>query len=158
MRYFDDLTPGDRFHGGPVTIHEGDIIAFAGAYDPQPFHLDHQAASDSIFQGLAASGWHTAALSMRMVVESNARLAAGYVGLGVENLSWPRPVRPGDTLRIEQRVVDTRLSSKRPDSGIVTVAIETFNQNDEVVMRWQANLLVPRKPAHSEAPLSSAAE
>lgn len=158
MRYFDDLSPGDRFRGGPVTISEDAIVAFAQSYDPQPFHLDHGAADESIFRGLAASGWHTAALSMRMVVESDAHLAAGYVGLGVEGMTWPRPVRPGDTLRIEQQVLETRLSSKRPDSGIVKVQVETFNQNDELVMRWQANLLVPRNPARNGTPLSSAAE
>lgn len=158
MRYFDDLSPGDRFSGGPVTVTEADITAFAQTYDPQPFHLDHAAAGESIFGGLAASGWHTASLSMRMVVDSDARLAAGYVGLGVEDMSWPRPVRPGDRLRIEQQVVDTRLSSKRPGTGIVKVRVETFNQNDELVMRWHANLLVPRHPARSDAPLSAAAE
>ncbi|MCW2246714.1 acyl dehydratase [Azospirillum fermentarium] len=158
MRYFDDLSPGDRFSGGPVTVSEADITTFAQAYDPQPFHLDHTAADSSIFGGLAASGWHTAALSMRMVVDSDARLAAGYVGLGVEDMSWPRPVRPGDTLRIEQQVVDTRLSGKRPGSGIVKVRVETFNQNNELVMRWHANLLVPRAPARSSTTLSSAAE
>lgn len=150
MRYFDDLTVGDRFDGGPITVSEQDIFAFARDYDPQPFHLDHAAAADSIFGGLAASGWHTASLSMRMVVNSNAGLASGYVGLGVEDIAWPRPVRPGDRLRIEGTIMDTRRSANRPERGVVRVKVETFNQNDELVMRWHANLLVPSKPFRAE--------
>lgn len=151
MRYLDDLTPGDRFTGGSVTVTEADILAFATAYDPQPFHLDAEAAKGTVFGGLAASGWHTAAITMRLIVDSDARFAGGFVGLGVEELSWPKAVRPGDTLRVEGTVLEIRRSDKRPDRGIARVRAETFNQHDEVVQRWTANLLVPcRQTEHSE--------
>lgn len=145
MRYLDDLSPGDRFIGGPVTVTTEDIIAFARSFDPQPFHLDPEAARDSVFGGLAASGWHTAGLTMRMIVGSTSRLAGGYVGMGVEAVNWPKATRPGDTLRIESEILEVRPSAKRPDRGIARVRTTTFNQQDEVVQVMTANLLVPRR-------------
>ncbi|KAA0683615.1 MaoC family dehydratase [Roseomonas genomospecies 6] len=146
MRYLDDLTPGDRFTGGPVTVTEEDVVAFARQFDPQPFHLDPEAAKDSLFGGLAASGWHTAGLTMRMIVTGDGALAGGFVGMGVEDIRWPKPTRPGDTLRIESEILEVRASAKRPGSGIARVRTTTFNQNGETVQQMTANLLVPRRP------------
>jgi len=145
MRTLDDLKPGDRFAGGPLTVTEEAIFDFAGRFDPQPFHLDHEAAKASVFRGLAASGWHTAALTMRMLVGSEARLAGGYVGLGMEELAWPQPTRPGDVLRIESEVLEVRPSATKPDRGTALIRTLTYNQNDEVVQRMTALLLVPRR-------------
>ncbi len=145
MLYLEDLKPGDRFVGGTVTVTEQDIYAFAGQFDPQPFHLDPEAAKGTLFAGLAASGWHTAALTMRMLVDSPQKLAGGYIGMGVDGMQWPRPVRPGDTLRAESEVLEVRPSAKRPDQGVARVRVVTVNQNGEEVLRWVGNLLVKRR-------------
>ena len=147
MRYLDDLTPGDRFTGGPVTVTEEDIVAFARQFDPQPFHLDPEAARDSLFGGLAASGWHTAGLTMRMIVTGDGVLAGGFVGMGVEDIRWPKPTRPGDALRIESEILEVRVSGKRPDRGIARVRTTTLNQDGAIVQQMTANLLVLRRPA-----------
>ncbi|CAO3373762.1 MaoC family dehydratase [Azospirillum argentinense] len=147
MRYLDDLAPGDRFAGGPVTVTEEDIVAFARQFDPQPFHLDSEAARDSVFGGLAASGWHTAGLTMRMIVTGDGALAGGFVGMGVEDVRWPTPTRPGDTLRIESEILEVRASAKRPDRGVARVRTTTLNQDGAIVQQMTANLLVPRRPA-----------
>lgn len=135
--YLDDLAPGQRFGSGRVTVTAADITAFATAFDPQPFHLDEA----------AASGWHTAALTMRLLVGSEFRPAGGIIGAGMDELRWPRPVRPGDTLRVEVEVLETRPSRSRPDQGLVKTRTTTFNQRDEPVQVLVANLLVPRRPA-----------
>lgn len=145
MRMLDDLTEGDRFAGGPLAVTEADIFEFAGRYDPQPFHLDPVAARDTVFGGLAASGWHTAALTMRMIVDGEGQLAGGFVGLGIEELAWPQPVRPGDVLRTESEVLEIRPSTSRPGRGTVRMRTLTYNQKDEVVQRFTAVLLVPRR-------------
>lgn len=145
MRFLDDLAPGDRFAGGPVTVTEEDIVAYARQFDPQPFHLDAEAAKDSLFAGLAASGWHTAGLTMRMIVNGEGRLAGGFVGMGVEDLRWPKATRPGDTLRVESEVLEVRVSEKRPDRGIARIRTTTVNQDGETVQVMTANLLVPRR-------------
>ncbi len=145
MLYLEDLKPGDRFVGGTVTVTEQDIYAFAGQFDPQPFHLDPEAAKDTLFAGLSASGWHTAALTMRMLVDSPQKLAGGYIGMGVDGMQWPRPVRPGDTLRAESEVLEVRPSVKRPEQGVARVRVVTVNQNGEEVLRWVGNLLVMRR-------------
>jgi len=145
--YLDDLVPGQRFGSGRVTVTAADITAFATAFDPQPFHLDEAAARGSIFRGLAASGWHTAALTMRLLVGSEFRPAGGIIGAGMDELRWPRPVRPGDTLRVEVEVLEPRPSRSRPDQGLVKTRTTTFNQRDELVQVLVANLLVPRRPA-----------
>lgn len=146
MRYLDDLTAGDRFTGGPVTVTEEDIVAFARQFDPQPFHLDPEAARDSVFGGLAASGWHTAGLTMRMIVTGDGALAGGFVGMGVEDIRWPKPTRPGDVLRIESEILEVRVSAKRPDRGIARVRTTTLNQDGEIVQQMTTNLLVPCRP------------
>lgn len=149
MRFLDDLSVGDLFTGGPVTVTAESIKAFASSFDPQAFHLDETAAEASLFRGLAASGWHTAAMTMRMIVDGGADLAAGYVGLGIEEMSWPTAVRPGDTLRIESEILAVRPSATNPTRGIVRMRTTTFNQAGAVVQRFTANLLVPRRAAES---------
>jgi acyl dehydratase len=147
-RYFEDFAVGQTFHAGPTApLTAEQIKTFAGQFDPQPFHLDEEAAKRSIFKGLAASGWHTAALTMRLFVESDVQPAGGYVGVGGEELRWPRPTRPGDTLRVEIQVLETRASKSRPELGIVKVQITTFNQNDEVVQLARPVMMVPKRPA-----------
>ena len=129
--HLDDLAPGMRFKAGPIVLTEDAIIAFATEYDPQSFHTDPEAAAASFFKGHAASGWQTAAVTMRMLVESSALFASGSVGMGVE-LSWPRPVRPGDALSIEVEILDIRPSSK-PGRAVATLKTTTTNQDGEIV-------------------------
>jgi acyl dehydratase len=144
--YLDDLKIGQRFTSGTLALDAEQIKTFAREFDPQPFHLDEAAAQNSIFQGLAASGWHTAALTMRLLVGGGLPLASGSVGAGGE-IAWPRPTRPGDILQVESEVVAVTPSRSRPDRGIVTVRSETKNQRGEVVQVLTAKLMVPRRPA-----------
>jgi acyl dehydratase len=144
--YLDDLYPGQRFQSGSHEVDEAQIKAFAGQFDPQPFHLDHEAARNSLFAGLAASGWHTAAITMRLLVEGAAPIAGGVIGAGGE-IHWPRPTRPGDILRVESEVLEVTPSRSRPDRGMVTLRSETRNQQGEVVQTLTAKLVVPRRPA-----------
>lgn len=142
--YLDDLRIGQRFTSGTHDVDEEQIKAFARQFDPQPFHLDNEAARETLFASLAASGWHTAALTMRLLVESGMPLAGGIIGAGCE-LDWPNPTRAGDILRVESEVLDVRSSQSRPDRGVVTVRSLTRNQRDEVVQRLTAKLIVPRR-------------
>ena len=142
--YLDDLAVGQRYATGTVTLTAEGIKAFAAQFDPQPFHLDEVAARDSLFGRLAASGWHTAAVSMRLLVEGEMRIAGGLVGLGGE-LSWPRAVYAGDTLRVESEVLDIRVSASKPDRGIVTVRNRTLNQDGEAVQTAVVKMLVPKR-------------
>jgi len=144
MLYLDDLHIGQRFKSGTHTIDAVEIKAFARQFDPQPFHLDDGAAKDTIFSGLAASGWHTAAITMRLLVDSGLPLAGGIVGAGGE-IAWPKPTRPGDTLQVESEVMDITPSRSRPDRGTVTVRSVTRNQKNEVVQELKARLIVPRR-------------
>lgn len=147
-RYFEDFAVGQSFVSDRrLRISKDDILAFARQFDPQPFHLDEQAARDSIFKGLAASGWHTAALTMRLVIESEFRSATGTTGLGVEQLRWPVAVRPGDELHIENEVLDLRPSNSRPDHGLMKMRVRTVNQQGQVVQELISTELVPRRPA-----------
>lgn len=145
--YLDDLRVGQRFTSGSVTVDEAEIKTFAARFDPQPFHLDDQAARDSLFGGLAASGWHTAALSMRLIVDGGAPIAGGVIGAGGE-IAWPRPTRPGDVLTVETEVLRIAPSKSRPDRGVATLRSETRNQNGEPVQVITMNLMVPRRPSH----------
>ena len=142
-RYLDDFQVGQRFTTGTHTMSEAEIIAFAREFDPQPFHLDHEAARDSPLDGLAASGWHTAAITMRLQVDGE-MLAGGIVGAGGE-INWPAPTRPGDVLHVETEVLEVRVSRSRPDRGIVTTLSETKTQHGTVVQTLRANLIVPRR-------------
>lgn len=146
-RFFDDLKCGDQFTSGTYDVTEAAIIEFAREFDPQPFHLDHESANKSVFVGLAASGWHTAAMSMRLFVTSDLHLAGGAVGLGVDELRWPKPVRPGDTLRVKMEVIEVRASRSNPSRGIVRLRNVTTNQHGETVQTMIANALVPRHPS-----------
>lgn len=143
--YLDDLAVGQRFSTGSVTVDAEAIKAFAGSYDLQPFHLDEDAARDTFFGGLAASGWHTAALSMRLLTENGTPFVGGIVGAGGE-ITWPRPTRPGDTLTVEIEVMEIVPSKSRPDRGMVTVRNRTLNQAGDVVQILTAKLVVPRRP------------
>ena len=144
-RYFEDFAVGQTFRSGRVRISREQIKAFAAEFDPQPFHLNEEAAQETFFQGLAASGWHTAALTMRLLVESELRPAGGLVGAGFDEFRWPRPVRPGDELRIESEVLEVRPSKSRPAQGMIKVRTTTLNQNDEPVQFQVVNIVVPRR-------------
>ena len=146
VRYFEDFAVGQKFSSEPRRVDAAEIKAFAAQFDPQPFHLDEDAARKSLFDGLAASGWHTAAMSMRLCVESAFRPAGGIIGSGGE-LTWSKPVRPGDTLRVEIEVVETRESRSRPRQGLVKVRIATLNQHGETVQTFSPTLLVDRRSA-----------
>lgn len=144
--YFEDLSPGMSFESGTVTLTAAEIKAFAAQFDPQQFHLDEAAGEASFFKGLAASGWHTASLGMRMMVTSGPKLAAGYIGAGGD-ISWKRPVYAGDTLRLRGEFVELKASRSRADRGMALVRCETFNQRDELVQVMTAQVVVLRRPA-----------
>jgi len=143
--YLDDLSVGDRFASAAHALDAQQIKAFANQFDPQPFHLSDDAARGTIFGGLAASGWHTAAITMRLLVTSGMPLAEGIIGAGGE-ISWPKPTRPGDVLHVESEVIEITPSRSRPDRGIVTVRNETRNQSGDVVQLLIAKLVVSRRP------------
>jgi acyl dehydratase len=142
-RYLEDFAVGQTFSSGRLRVDKEQIKAFAAVFDPQPFHLDEDAARDTIFRGLAASGWHTAALTMRLLVESEIEPAGGIVGAGFDEFRWPRPVRPGDELHIESEVLEVQPSRSRSNQGMIKVRTTTLNQNDEAVQVQIANLIVP---------------
>jgi acyl dehydratase len=142
--YLEDLTPGMVFTSATHALDAEQIKEFAQKYDPQPFHLDDAAAAQSIFAGLAASGWHTAALTMRLLVPGEFRPAGGIVGFGGE-LNWLKPVRPGDELHVEAEILETRISQSRPREGLVKVRVSTFNQHGEPVQTFTPTLLVTRR-------------
>jgi acyl dehydratase len=149
--YFEDFEPGRKFIGSTrISVDADSIRTFAAAFDPQPFHLDDEAAKGTIFSGLAASGWHTSAITMRLLVDSELKVAGGLVGLGIEELKWPRPVRPGDELRVQAEVLDVRESKSRPQQGLVRVRNTTLNQRDEVVQVSVSTMIVPRRPGAAE--------
>ena len=148
VRYLDEFAVGQVFRSGRITVDADQIKAFAAAYDPQPFHLDEEAARPTFFGGLAASGWHTAALTMRLLLTNDVRPAGGFVGTGFSELRWPRPVRPGDELHIESEVMEVRPSTSRPTQGLIKVRTTTFNQRDEVVQVLVGTLVVQRKPTN----------
>src|SRR5712691_12576500 len=148
--YLEDLQVGQRFSSGLHTIDEAQIKAFAAQFDPQPFHLDGQAAKATLFGGLAASGWHTAAITMKLLVESGLPLSGGIIGSGGE-ISWPKPTRPGDTLHVVSEIDEVTPSRSRPDRGMVRVRSETRNQRGDVVQVLIAKLIVPRRETASTA-------
>ena len=127
-------------------VDKEQIKRFASDFDPQPFHLDEKAAQETMFRGLAASGWHTAAVTMRLLVGSELKPAGGIVGAGFDEFRWPRPVRPGDELRLESEVLEVRLSRSRPNQGRIKVRTATLNQNNDPVQILVANLVVMRRP------------
>jgi len=143
-RQFDDLKIGDRFQSAPHEVSEQQIIEFAREFDPQMFHLDAIKAKETMFKGLVASGWHTAAISMRLFVQT-LNFGGGAIGLGVDELRWPTAVRPGDVLRVETEIIDLRPSRSKPDYGIVRIRNVTTNERGETVQTMYANALVPRR-------------
>lgn len=144
--HLDDLTPGQVYESDNKLVDEAEVIAFARAYDPQPFHVDDAAARDSIFRGLAASGWHTAAMSMRLFHDGPFRPAGGIIGNAADSLAWPRPVRPGDVLRVRTEVLEVRPSTTRPTHGWAKIRNTTLNQRDQTVQELVMNLIVQRRP------------
>jgi acyl dehydratase len=146
-RYLEDFAVGQTFGSGRLAVDEARIKSFAAEFDPQPFHLDEQAARSTMFRGLAASGWHTAAMTMRLLVESELKPAGGVIGAGGDELRWPRPVRPGDELHLESEVLEVRPSKSRPGEGLIKVRTTTLNQDGAAVQVLIANLFVPRRPA-----------
>jgi acyl dehydratase len=145
--YLEDFVVGQAYRSKRISVDAEGIKTFAARFDPQPFHLDDEAARRSIFSGLVASGWHTAALTMRLLVESDFRPSGGVIGAGVDELRWPRPVRPGDTLQVEGEVLEVRPSKSKPQQGVVRARLTTTNQHGDVVQVFVATLIVPRRPA-----------
>jgi acyl dehydratase len=143
--HLEDLRVGLRFRSGTYVLDEAQIKSFARQFDPQPFHLDEDEARDTLFAGLAASGWHTAAITMRLMVDGGAPFAGGIIGAGGE-INWPKPTRPGDILHVESEILEVTPSRSRPDRGMVTVRSETLNQRGETVQVLTAKLIVPRRP------------
>ncbi|MBA3258454.1 MAG: MaoC family dehydratase [Gemmatimonadales bacterium] len=144
-RYLDDLSVGQRYAGGSVVLDAAAIRAFAAAFDPQPFHLSEAGAEASVFGRLVASGWHTMALTMRLLVEGELQPPWGLIGLGADELRWPRPVEPGDVLSVQWEVLEVRPSKSKPDRGIARLRVTTRNQRDEVVLTLITTILVPRR-------------
>src|SRR5712675_3268194 len=143
-RYFEDLPPGARFESESLVVNEKQVIEFAHKFDPQMFHLDRKTAERSIFKGLVASGWHTAAMTMRLFVQT-LNFAQGAIGLGVDELRWPIAVRPGDVVTVETEILDLRPSRSKPDYGIIRLRNVTTNQHGEIVQTMLASAMVPRR-------------
>ena len=143
--YLEDFSVGQRFLSETHRLDADQIKAFAKQFDPQSFHLDEAAAQASFFQGLAASGWHTASITMSLLVKSGMPIAGGLIGAGGE-LQWPRPTRPGDILQVESEVLEVKPSRSRPERGMITVKSETRNQNGDVVQVLTSKMLVWRRP------------
>ena len=146
MLYLEDLQVGQRFTSGQHHMDENGIKAFAAEFDPQPFHLDEAVAQTSIFRGLSASGWHTAAVTMCLLVTGGLPLANGIIGLGGE-LAWPKPTRPGDTLRVEREILEILPSRSKPNQAVVRVRSTTLNQHGEPVYVFTAKVLVFKRPS-----------
>jgi acyl dehydratase len=148
LRYFEDYVPGTTYECGSVSVSEAEIISFASQYDPQPFHVDPAAAAHGPFGGLVASGWHTTALVMRQLVDHYVSVQASLGSPGVDELRWPAPLRPGDTLRVRATVVEARRSASKPDRGIIKTLFEAVNQDGQTVVRGIAtNFLLIRPGA-----------
>jgi acyl dehydratase len=148
--YFDDLQVGDTFSTRSFELTEADLLRFAGEFDPQPFHLDDEAARGTLFGGLAASGWHTAAITMRLLVTSGPRLANGIIGMGGD-IEWKSPARPGDVLRVDSEVTDLVASRSRADRGMLVLRSTTRNQRDETVQVTTAKLMLARRQLATSA-------
>jgi acyl dehydratase len=143
--YLEDLNVGDRFGSDTIEVTKENIFGFARQFDPQPFHLDQKAAEQSIFKELTASGWHTAAISMRLFVTGEFQPVGGSIGLAVDELRWPQPVRPGDILKVETEILDVRKSRSKPDRGIIRIRNVTTNQRGEIVQTFMAFVMVRRR-------------
>ena len=144
--YLEDLAVGDRFVSAEHTLDAKQIVDFATRFDPQPFHTDPEAAEATFFKGLAASGWHTASITMNLLVTSCIPLADGIIGSGGE-IQWPKPTRPGDVLHVEAEVMEIIPSRSQPTRGMVLMRCETFNQHGDVLQRFSPKMVVSRRPA-----------
>ena len=146
-RYLEDYEPGQTFVSERHRVNLAQIQCFATEFDPQPFHLDDAAARDTLFCGLAASGWHTAAITMRLMLDSGVVPRGGIIGAGFDELTWPRPVRPDDVLHLRIELLEVRPSRSRPDRGMIKLRTVTPNQHDQPVQISVGNLVVPRRPS-----------
>jgi len=146
MLYFEDLKPGDTFNTPEHTVTAEEIIAFGRQFDPQPFHTDAEAAKPTLFGRLVASGWHTAAISMGLMVRGEMRLDGGVIGQGVDGLRWPRPVLPGDRLRVVMEITEVHSEPSRTGRGKIKLHCRTLNQDGKTVQEMTANLLIGRRP------------
>lgn len=151
MRYFEDLKAGDKFNTAEYEMTEAEIIAFGQKFDPQPFHTDPAVAGRTMFGRLVASGWHTAAVSMRLMVLGEMDLDGGVIGQGMESLRWPRPVLPGDRLRVVTEILELRDAPARPEHGLIKLRCRTYNQGGKVVQEMTATLLAARRSASAKA-------
>ena len=142
--FFEDFRTGDRLQSATFSVTSDAIVQFSREFDPQVFHLNSQSPERSLLRGLVASGWHTAAISMRLFVDTM-NVPGGIVGLGIDELRWPNPVRPGDELRLEIEIIETRLSKSRPGNGIIRIRNVTRNQQDQVVQSFQASAMLPMR-------------
>lgn len=145
-RYLDDFSVGETFSTGGITFTESNIIDFAMSFDPQAFHLDVQAASESLYEGLIASGFHTISVCFRLFIQTGTLAQCSMGSPGIDDLKWLAPVRPGDTLRTEVEVIEVRPSSRRPDRGVLRLQYAALNQNDETVSTFIVNHLAKRRP------------
>lgn len=143
-RFFEDLKAGDRFKSQTYKVSEEQILSFAREFDPQPFHVDREVAATTMFGGIFASGWHTAAITMRLFVQT-LNCAEGAIGLGVDELRWPMAVKPGDVLQVETEILDVRESRSKPTQGIIRIRNVTTNQRGEIVQTMLASALVRRR-------------
>lgn len=141
-RFLEDLKVGQTFGSGRFYVDAESIKRFAHEFDPQSFHLDEDAARGSMFEGLAASGWHTGAITMKLLVESDFNPAGGVIGASLDELRWPKPVRPGDVLRVQTEVLEVRRSRSKPEMGFVKIRVSTLNQGDDPVQVYVGNLVV----------------
>jgi acyl dehydratase len=148
LRYFDDYVPGTTHDCGSVGVDQSEIVSFARKFDPQPLHVDPVAAASGPFGGVIASGWHTAGLVMRLIVDNYLSAEASLGSAGLDELRWPHPVRPGDTLRVHVTVVEARRSQSKPDRGIVKTLIEAENQDGQTVLRATAINFLLLRPTH----------
>jgi acyl dehydratase len=144
--YLEDLAEGQTYASQEAAVDAEAIKSFAQEYDPQPFHLDERHAAGTFFGGLVASGWQTAALTMKLLVASDLRIAGGLIGAGVDELRWPRPVRPGDVLHVECEILETRASKSRSDRGVVKARVTTVDQAGNAVQQMIVTMIVPRRP------------
>ena len=151
MRYFEDLKVGDKFPTAEYEMTTDEIIGFGRQYDPQAFHVDAEAAKATLFGQLVASGWHTAAVSMRLMVQGEMELDGGVIGQAMESMRWPRPVLPGDRLRVVSEVVELRPAPARADRGLLVLRCRTYNQHGKVVQDMTATLLIARRPSSASA-------
>lgn len=152
MRYLEDLAVGERFTTPSIEVSEADILAFARQFDPQPMHADAELARSGPQGGLTASGWHTAALVIRLIVTADPLAGTPWLGLGVEEMRWPQPLRPGDSISVEVLITALTPSRSKPGHGIVRVEITARNQRGEVVLKQSPALWIPRRPRPADEP------